>query len=102
MSWLSQQALRILKEFLDNAKGEISGSELIRDAGLLSGTVYPILMRFERSGLVTSRWEHGDPSKLGRPRKRLYRLTGEGFRVAQEALRPLSTKSARRPATAPA
>jgi DNA-binding PadR family transcriptional regulator len=90
MPWLSHQSLRILSEFLNNPKGELSGSELIRAAALLSGTVYPILMRFERRGLVSSRWEDGDPSELGRPRKRLYRLTGEGFRVAKSALSELS------------
>src|SRR5688572_30831522 len=90
MSWLSQHALRILKEFLESPTAEISGADLIRSAGLLSGTVYPILMRFERNGLVTSRWEETDPHTLGRPRKRLYRLSGEGFRVAQEALNQLS------------
>ena len=94
MPWLSQQAMRILKEFLQNPNGEISGAELIRSARLLSGTVYPILIRFERNGLVTSRWEEGDPHALGRPRKRLYRLTGEGFRVAEEALKPFLTGSA--------
>ena len=89
MPWLSHQALRILKQFLESSKGEITGAEVIRSAGLLSGTVYPILMRFERSGLVTSRWEAGDPRELGRPRRRLYRLTGEGYKVAQAAFATL-------------
>ena len=100
MSWLSQQALRILKEFLENPNSEITGSELIRNAGLLSGTVYPILMRFERARLVTSRWEEADPRELGRPRRRMYRLTGEGFKVAHEALGALSIPAAHRPVTA--
>src|SRR5688572_11224165 len=95
MPWLSHAALRILKEFLQNPSAEITGSEIIRNAGLLSGTVYPILMRFERSGLATSRWEETDPRELGRPRRRLYRLTGEGIRVAQDALGALSTFSPR-------
>lgn len=90
MPWLSQQALRILKGFLENPSAEISGADVIRVTKLLSGTVYPILLRFERAGLVMSRWETEDPSQLGRPRKRLYRLTGEGIRVANDALRELS------------
>jgi PadR family transcriptional regulator, regulatory protein PadR len=90
MAWLSHAALLVLKEFLENPAHEITGALVIRNAGLLSGTVYPILMRFERSGLVASRWEEAEPRELGRPRRRLYRLTGEGFRVAQESLGTLS------------
>jgi len=90
MAWLSQQGLKILRVFLDRPTAEITGAELIRAANLLSGTVYPILMRFERAGLVTSRWEDGNPHELRRPRRRYYRLTGEGYRVAQEAFAELA------------
>jgi len=49
------------------------------------GTLYKALGRLEEFGLVTSRWE--DPAAAeGRPRRRLYELTGEGARVAQRAL----------------
>jgi PadR family transcriptional regulator len=93
MSWLSQQALRILKEFLEHPSTDLSGSGLIKATGLLSGTVYPILLRFERLGLLKSRWESDEPSRLGRPRRRLYRLTGEGAKVATDALRELATSA---------
>jgi PadR family transcriptional regulator, regulatory protein PadR len=49
------------------------------------GTLYKALGRLEDFGLVTSRWE--DPAAAeGRPRRRLYELTGEGARVARRAL----------------
>jgi DNA-binding PadR family transcriptional regulator len=49
------------------------------------GTLYKALGRLEEFGLVTSRWE--DPAAAeGRPRRRLYELTGEGARVARRAL----------------
>ena len=56
----------------------MSGAEIGREANVASGALYPLLMRFERSGLLTSRWESGDPSVMGRPRRRFYRVTGLG------------------------
>ena len=49
------------------------------------GTLYKALSRLEEFGLLTSRWE--DAAAVdGRPRRRLYELTGEGARVAGSAL----------------
>jgi PadR family transcriptional regulator PadR len=39
-------------------------------------------MRFEKEGLLTSEWEEADPQQEGRPRRRLYRITGAGQRLA--------------------
>src|SRR5918997_3992321 len=47
------------------------------------GTLYKALSRLEEFGLVTSRWE--DSAAEGRPRRRLYELTGQGALVAEEA-----------------
>jgi hypothetical protein len=49
------------------------------------GTLYKALGRLEEFGLLTSRWE--DQAGVdGRPRRRLYELTGEGALVAGSAL----------------
>ena len=48
------------------------------------GTLYKALGRLEQRGLLASRWEDADAAE-GRPRRRLYELTGEGVRVAQQA-----------------
>jgi DNA-binding PadR family transcriptional regulator len=82
----SVQTLRVLSVMLENVTAEHYGLELSRTAGLPSGTIYPMLNRLERDGWVVSRWEEVDPSAAGRPRKRLYRLTGEGARQAREHL----------------
>jgi DNA-binding PadR family transcriptional regulator len=43
------------------------------------GTLYKALDRLHRAGLVESRWEDPDVAvDEGRPRRRLYRVTGEG------------------------
>lgn len=68
----------------------ISGAEIGRMTNLASGTLYPILMRLEEAGWAESRWEVGDPHRLGRPRRRLYRITGVGIGKAQLAVREIT------------
>ena len=34
--------------------------------------------------MVDAKWELADPSVVGRPRRRLYKLTGEGARVGRQ------------------
>ncbi|MBA3407463.1 MAG: helix-turn-helix transcriptional regulator, partial [Solirubrobacterales bacterium] len=48
------------------------------------GTLYKALSRLEEFGLLTSRWEDAAAVE-GRPRRRLYELTGQGARVAEQA-----------------
>jgi len=63
---------------------EVSGADIARETNLSSGTLYPILMRLEENGWVESKWEDGNPSELGRPRRRLYRITSLGARNARK------------------
>ena len=79
---LSHQGLRVLRAFLDafneDVRAELAGADIMRAARLSSGTLYPILLRFEKAGLFESRWEEDTPATLGRPRRRFYRLTHAG------------------------
>jgi PadR family transcriptional regulator, regulatory protein PadR len=86
---LSHQTLRVLKAFLSNPKTGLAGSDIWKAAGLLTGTVYPILIRLQGAGWLTSDWEDIPASELRRPRKRIYRLTPEGYNKAREALSAL-------------
>ena len=46
------------------------------------GTLYKALGRMETAGLLESRWEKADLAlEEGRPRRRLYRVTGAGARA---------------------
>ena len=46
------------------------------------GTLYKALARMEAAGLLASQWEDADLAlKEGRPRRRLYQVTGAGERV---------------------
>src|SRR4029077_2987889 len=91
---LSHQGLRVLRAFLDalneDVRAEMAGAELMRLARVSSGTLSPILLRFEKAGLLESRWEEETPQSLGRPRRRFYRMTQAGAQVAHEALAELS------------
>jgi len=47
------------------------------------GTLYKALDRMETAGLLDSRWEDPDDAAAeGRPRRRLYRVTGAGEQAA--------------------
>lgn len=95
---LSQPGLRVLRAFLqafsEDVRAELVGADLMKAARIASGTLYPILLRLERAGVLTSRWESDSPQTLGRPRRRFYRLTAFGVEVAREALSDLSLPSA--------
>ena len=55
------------------------GFDIMDFTGLPSGTVYPILRRFEDHGMVRSEWEEGEEAREDRrPRRRNYELTEAG------------------------
>jgi PadR family transcriptional regulator, regulatory protein PadR len=76
----------------DGAQGAFHGfglAQSMRERGgsrslTAHGTLYKALNRLEEFGLLSSRWEEPAPVD-GRPRRRLYELTGEGVRVAEQA-----------------
>ena len=60
------------------------------------GTLYTALGRLEERGLLSSHWEDAAAAE-GRPRRRLYQLTGQGARVAEEAQAGEAAQTAGRP-----
>ena|SRR5947207_12162923 len=86
---LTSQSLKVLKMFVDAPLQAYSGAELMKVTGLSSGTLYPILFRFEEYGLLQSKWEKGKAQALGCPRRRLYSVTAPGLSVARYALSEL-------------
>lgn len=81
---ISLQTLRVLEAFLENPADELAGADVQKRSGIASGTLYPILLRLESAGWFVSRWETVDPASVGRPRRRLYRLTPGGLTRASE------------------
>jgi len=92
---LSHQLLRVMRVFIEHPKESLAGSDIWRQTGVLTGTLYPILMRLERAGWLESKWEQLNPSEAGRPRKRLYRLTGLGYNKTNSALAELGLPNGR-------
>ena len=55
------------------------GFDVMDATNLPSGTVYPILRRLEREGMVTSQWEDSEVAQNEpRPQRRYYELTADG------------------------
>jgi DNA-binding PadR family transcriptional regulator len=92
---MTMQTLLILQALLKDPARELYGLELAEDTGLLPGTAYPILLRLESHGWITSRWEDIDPHAAKRPARRYYRLTASGAAQASAAF-----AAARRPSRA--
>jgi DNA-binding PadR family transcriptional regulator len=67
------------------ARGYHYGFDILDATSLPSGTIYPILRRFEDEGLVTSEWEDRDAAlREQRPPRRYYALTSAGKALRAE------------------
>ncbi len=87
---VTHQGMKVLGCFAANPQRQLSGADITRAAGLLSGTLYPLLIRYENAGWLASTWEDVDEVAVGRPKRRLYRLTGAGERAYQQLLREVT------------
>ena len=100
---LSDEAAAALLLFVSEPRRQRFGLDIIKETGLASGSLYPILHRFEQRRLLTSCWEDLDIAVAGsrRPRK-LYKLDPSGAQAAEALLaewqeRHRETKSPRVP-----
>ena len=68
------------------ARGFHYGFDIMDATGLPSGTVYPILRRLDREGLLKSTWEkQATAQREQRPPRRYYEITGDGETMLAEA-----------------
>lgn len=82
---LGYATLAVLRAIGDGAD---YGLDVMERTDLPSGTVYPTLGRLEKRGYVRSRWESDAKARSeGRPRRRYYRVTGEGAAALAAAIR---------------
>jgi len=79
----TKPTVRVLEALLERPTEERHGFDLLKETELKSGTLYPILIRFERLGWLTSTW---DESSQSGPRRRLYRLSAEGEPAARQLI----------------
>ena len=86
---MTVQTLKVLNALMDHPPSGLSGADIAKTTRLASGTLYPILARLERFGLLESEWEDVDPTEVQRPRKRLYRVTAVGDASRRTSLQEL-------------
>jgi len=79
----SKQMLIVLSALSKRPQEWRHGYDLMKATGLLSGTLYPLLMRMADQGLVEAEWR--DPAQPGRPARHAYRLTSAGVTFAAAA-----------------
>ncbi len=77
----SKQMLVLLRALSEHANQWRHGYDLMKETSLLSGTLYPLLMRMTDQGLVEAEWL--EPAQAGRPARHAYRLTAAGLMLAQ-------------------
>ena len=84
MRRLTRTLTRALLVFLEEPRSWRYGYDLMKVAGLSSGTLYPLLARLADDGWLESRWEESEFP--GKPPRQLYRLTATGQVQERQAL----------------
>jgi PadR family transcriptional regulator PadR len=77
----SKQMRKLLEALSVRQQQWRHGYDLMKETGLLSGTLYPLLMRMTDQGLVEAEWR--EPTQPGRPARHAYRLTATGLALAR-------------------
>jgi PadR family transcriptional regulator, regulatory protein PadR len=88
---LSPQALAVVA-VLASADDWRHGYDITAQAGVKSGTLYPLLMRLEAQGLLEARWV--ESTLPGRPPRHVYRLTSAGRDWVASLAQPLAAARA--------
>ena len=77
-------------------RGYRYGFDILEATGLRSGTVYPLLRRFETAKLVKSKWELVTVARASnRPPRKYYELTDQSVPLVLEATRRFPALEAR-------
>jgi PadR family transcriptional regulator, regulatory protein PadR len=89
----SPEGKRVLEALVNDATAWRYGYDLMKELGLTSGTLYPLLVRLKDRDILDAKWD--EPPFNGRPPRQLYRLTPQGIKIAIEALAgdPVSSKN---------
>jgi PadR family transcriptional regulator, regulatory protein PadR len=83
---MSAPTLKLLKFMIESPQEGRSGAQISKATKIGSGTMYPLLQRLEMAKWIEGEWENVDPSDVGRPKRRFYKLTPMGQVGAREAL----------------
>lgn len=84
---MTLQTRMVLTTFLKDPDAELYGRQVCSVTGLMPGTVYPILKRLKNVGWLAARWEERSATDgRGRPPRRYFQLTADGWVAAREAV----------------
>ena len=75
----SAEGLLLRRHFHDDVSGTWTNPVSGATASFSGGSM--TLHDLAEAGWVESRWEDGDPRRLGRPRRRYYRITPQGLEL---------------------
>lgn len=88
---LTKKTIIVLELIAQAGEAGITGYDLMKTAGIWSGTAYPLLKRIQGAGWITSKWEdNAIADASGRPRRKYYKITMTGQAQLREALAPKS------------
>jgi PadR family transcriptional regulator PadR len=85
--YVTRTFLDVLEAFLESNPVPLTGAAICRSKGMATGTVYPMLVRLQQRGWLTSELEDIDPKIAGRPQRRFYRLSTRGYAEGLKILR---------------
>ncbi len=77
----SKQMLALLRALSARPQEWRHGYDIMKEIGVQSGTLYPLLMRMTEQDLVEAEWR--EPAQPGRPARHAYRLTAAGLALAR-------------------
>lgn len=80
---------RVLRVFLENPDKPRYGYELMKEADLPAGTLYPMLARLTSEQLLQAELDAPNGNTDGRPPRRYYRITAKGTCFAHLELTPV-------------
>lgn len=82
----SASTQKVLLALMSKSQDLHYGYSLMKETGLKSGTLYPILMRLKERGFLKSEWE--TLNENGRPPRQHYELTPLGTSYVRNAVIP--------------
>lgn len=87
LSRITEPLLDVLEVLLaaEPLGDELHGWSIMKTTGRTGPTIYGVLDRLEDAEWIAGRWEHLPPEE-NRPRRRLYRLTSDGYVAAEHLL----------------
>lgn len=87
---ITPKMARVLKIFLEDPDQPRYGFELMKLTGMASGSLYPMLAKFQGAGWLVKGKEDIDPRTAGRPARTNYTITGAAVSAARVQLTALS------------